>query len=150
MTLEWPVPSLLPHSGTMVLIGDPAKSGEGWAESSVRIGEDSVFYKAGAGVPSWVGAEYMAQTIALYAGIGARKGGDDIKIGLLIGSRRYNALTPYFTLGKLLRIRVNEVWEDEQMAVFDCCIDAEERLAEAQLNVFRPVDPERFLQESRS
>lgn len=150
MTLEWPVPTLLPHSGTMVLIGDPAESGEGWAESSVRIGEDSVFYKAGAGVPSWVGAEYMAQTIALYAGIGARQAGDDIRIGLLIGSRRYSALTPYFTLGKSLRIRVNEVWEDEQMAVFDCSIDAEERLAEAQLNVFRPVDPARFLQESRS
>lgn len=150
MSLDWPIPSLLPHSGAMVLIGTPADSGEGWAESSVRIGEDSVFYKAGAGVPSWVGAEYMAQTIALYAGIGARKDGDDIRIGLLIGSRRYNALTPYFTLGKSLRVRVSEVWEDEQMAVFDCSIDAEERLAEAQLNVFRPVDPARFLQESRA
>jgi len=150
MSLDWPLPSLLPHSGTMVLIGDPAQSGEGWAESTVRIGEDSVFYKAGAGVPSWVGAEYMAQTIALYAGIGARQGGDKIKIGLLIGSRRYNAMTDYFTLGKLLRVRVSEVWEDEQMAVFDCSIDAEDRLAEAQLNVFRPVDPERFLRESRS
>ena len=58
-------------------------------------------------------------------------------------------MTDYFTLGKMLRIRVSEIWEDEQMAVFDCTIDAEERLAEAQLNVFRPVDPERFLQESR-
>lgn len=150
MALDWPIPTLLPHSGTMILIGDPAHSGDGWAESSVRIGEDSMFYKTGAGVPSWVGAEYMAQTIALYAGIGARECGDDIKIGLLIGSRRYNTVTNYFTLGKMLRIRVNEVWEDEQMAVFDCSIDAEERLAEAQLNVFRPVDPERFLKEARS
>lgn len=150
MTLEWPLPSLLPHSGTMILIGDPAASGEDWAESSVRIGEDSVFYKSGAGVPSWVGAEYMAQTIALYAGVGARRNGDDIKIGLLIGSRRYKAMTDYFKLGSLLRVRVSEVWEDDQMAVFDCTIDAGERLAEAQLNVFRPVDPTRFLEEARS
>lgn len=150
MSVEWPLPSLLPHSGTMVLIGDPAESGEGWAESTVRIGEDSLFYKTGSGVPSWVGAEYMAQTIALYAGIGARKVGDEIKIGLLIGLRRYNAMTPYFTLGKSLCIRVQEVWEDEQMAVFDCSIEAETRLAEAQLNVFRPVDPKRFLTESRA
>jgi predicted hotdog family 3-hydroxylacyl-ACP dehydratase len=150
MTVEWPLPSLLPHSGTMVLIGDPVESGDGWAESSVRIGEDSMFFKSGSGVPSWVGAEYMAQTIALYAGIGARKAGDEIKIGLLIGSRRYNTMTPYFTLGQSLRIRVSEIWEDEQMAVFDCRIDAEARLVEAQLNVFRPVDPERFLTESRA
>lgn len=150
MALEWPLPSLLPHSGTMVLIDDPADFGDGWAESSVRIGEDSVFYKPGAGVPSWVGAEYMAQTIALYAGIGARRNDEEIRIGLLIGSRRYTAMTDYFELGTVLRIHVSEIWEDEQMAVFDCRIDAGERLAEAQLNVFRPEDPERFLEDARS
>lgn len=150
MTLEWPLPSLLPHSGPMVLIGDPASYGDGWAESTVRIGEDSLFYRPGAGVPSWVGAEYMAQTIALYAGIGARQNGEEIKIGLLIGTRRYTAMNDYFGLGASLRIRVSEVWEDEQMAVFDCKIEANERLAEAHLNVFRPVDPERFLKEART
>lgn len=149
MSLEWPLPGLLPHSGPMVLIADPARYGDGWAESSVRIGEDSLFYKMGAGVPSWVGVEYMAQTIALYAGIQARKDGDDIRIGLLIGSRRYTAMTDYFGLGNRLRIRVSEVWQDEQMAVFDCSIDADEQVAEAQINVFRPVDPARFLQDSR-
>lgn len=149
MNLELPVPSLLPHSRAMVLIDSPAQYGDGWAESTVRIGEDSVFYKTGAGVPSWVGAEYMAQTIALYAGIGAHSAGEEIKIGLLIGSRRYSAMTEYFTLGKLLRVRVGEIWEDEQMAVFDCSIDAGERLVEAQLNVFRPVDPVRFLEDAR-
>ena len=71
MTPRWPVPSLLPHGGAMVLIGEPAAYGDGWAEAAVRIGEDSLFYKAGHGVPSWVGVEYMAQTTALYLGIGA-------------------------------------------------------------------------------
>ena len=150
MPLKWPVPNLLPHSGTMVLISEPAEAGTGWAEASVRIGEDSLFYKSGSGVPSWVGAEYMAQTVALCAGVDAREKDEDIKIGLLIGSRRYNVKVPYFSLGKLLRIQVNEVWKDEQMAVFDCLIDSEERLAEAQLNLFRPADPARFLSEARS
>ena len=56
MTPRWPVPSLLPHGGAMVLIGEPAAYGDGWAEAAVRIGEDSLFYKAGHGVPSWVGS----------------------------------------------------------------------------------------------
>lgn len=116
----------------------------------MRIGEDSVFYKPGNGVPSWAGAEYMAQTIALFAGVRARKSNTEIKIGLFVGSRRYEAMKEYFSLGQLLRIRVDQVWEDEQMAVFDCSIDGNQRLAEAQLNVFRPVDPQRFIQESRT
>lgn len=150
MTLQWPVPSLLPHSGRMVLISEPAALGENWAESAVRIGEDSLFYRLGRGVPSWVGAEYMAQTIALYAGIGARQAGKDIQIGLLIGCRRYEAETDFFQLGSQLRIHVDEVWRDNQMAVFDCAIHNGEQLAKAQLNVFSPTDTASFLADERS
>lgn len=150
MTLQWPVPSLLPHGGSMVLIGEPAASGDGWAEAAVRIGEDSLFYRAGQGVPSWVGAEYMAQTIALYAGINARRAGRDIQIGLLIGCRRYEVETEYFRLGARLRIHVDEVWRDDQMAVFKCSIAGAERLAKAQLNVFSPTDAASFIAAGRS
>ena len=150
MTLPWPVPSLLPHGGQMVLIGEPAASGENWAEASVRIGEDSLFYRPGQGVPAWVGAEYMAQTIALYAGIGARRAGEEIQIGLLIGCRRYEVETEYFRLGGQLRIHVDEVWLDNQMAVFDCSIIDGEPLAKAQLNVFSPTEIAAFLKGERS
>lgn len=146
MALPWPVPSLLPHSRGMVLIAEPAASGDEWAEASVRVAEDSLFFEPGCGVPAWVGLEYMAQTIALYAGITARQTDRDINIGLLLGSRRYEAKTEYFQLGSLLRIHVDEVWQDSQMAVFDCYIETRDRLAEAQLNVFRPVDAAAFIE----
>ena len=149
MTLPWPVPSLLPHSGAMVLISEPAAFGDGWAEAAVRIGEDSLFYKAGKGVPSWVGAEYMAQTIALYSGIRARRAGNDIQIGLLIGCRRFEVETEYFRLGIQLRIHVDEIWQDSQMAVFECSIENREQLAKARLNVFSPVDVVSFLEGER-
>lgn len=151
MTLPWPVPSLLPHSGPMVLIGEPARFDGTWAEASVRIGEDSLFYMAGHGVPSWVGIEYMAQTIALYAGIGRRQAGKDIQIGLLIGCRRYEVEAEYFRLGSQICIHVDEVWRDSQMAVFECTIsDNGEQLAKAQLNVFSPNDAASFLADERS
>ncbi len=150
MTLPWPVPSLLPHGGPMVLISEPAAFGETWAEASVRIGEDSLFYRAGRGVPSWVGVEYMAQTIALYAGISRRRADKDIQIGLLIGCRRYEAETEYFRLGSQISIHVDEVWRDSQMAVFECVIEYRERLARAQLNVFSPHDTASFLADERS
>lgn len=151
MTLPWPVPSLLPHSGPMVLISEPATFDETWAEASVRIGEDSLFYRAGHGVPSWVGIEYMAQSIALYAGIGRRQSGEDIQIGLLIGCRRYEVETEYFRLGRQIHIHVDEVWRDSQMAVFECAIrDNDHHLAAAQLNVFSPTDAASFLADERS
>ena len=150
MILQWPVPSLLPHSGPMVLISEPARFGDTWAEATVRIGEDSLFYRPGHGVPSWVGAEYMAQTIALYAGIGRRQAGEDIQIGLLIGCRRYEVETEYFPLGSQICIHVDEVWRDNQMAVFECAIESRKQLARAQLNVFSPADTESFLADERS
>jgi predicted hotdog family 3-hydroxylacyl-ACP dehydratase len=150
MTLKWAVANLLPHSGSMILIGEPAKSGDQWAEAAVRIGEDSLYYKSGLGVPSWVGAEYMAQTIALFAGVEARQAGDDIQIGLLIGCRRYEVETDYFRLGSQLRVHVSEIWTDNQMAVFDCSIEDRKILAKAHLNVFRPGDSAAFLEGGRS
>ena len=150
MTLPWPVPSLLPHSGAMVLISEPAEFGDSWAEACVRIGEDSLFYRTGKGVPSWVGAEYMAQTTALYAGIRDRQAGKEIQIGLLIGCRRYEVETEYFRLGCQLRIHVGEIWQDNQMAVFECSIMDREQLARGQLNVFSPTDTASFIDSERS
>ncbi len=150
MTPRWPVPSLLPHGGAMVLIGEPAAYGDGWAEAAVRIGEDSLFYKAGHGVPSWVGVEYMAQTTALYLGIGARRAGRDIRIGLLIGCRQYEVEAAYFRLGSLLSIRVDETWQDGRMAVFECSIAHRGPLAKGRLNVFSPADMASVLAAERS
>jgi len=142
MVAEYPLRSLMPQSGSMVLIDDPYDAGEGWAKASVRVGEDSLFYKPGLGVPSWIGVEYMAQTIALYAGFCAAQCGKEISIGLLVGMRRYTVETSFFHLGSELHIEAKEIWLDGQMAVYDCRIKdhADAILAAAELNVFQPGD----------
>lgn len=150
MVPAYPLEELLPHSGTMILIDEALDAGEGWATAAVRVGEDSLFYQAGLGVPAWVGIEYMAQTVALYAGICAKRAGTDVRLALLLGTRRYQTATDYFHLGSLLRISVQEEWQDSMMAVFACRISThgeDRQLAEARLNVFRPEDPAAFLKE---
>jgi predicted hotdog family 3-hydroxylacyl-ACP dehydratase len=136
MALDWPLHTMLPHSRDMILIDDPATVGDDWAETTVRIGEDAMFCRPGKGVPSWVGIEYMAQTVALYAGAESRRASEAIHIGMLLGTRRYTVNVSWFRVGLMLRIRGTRVWQDERMAVFNCIIDADERLAEAQLNVY--------------
>ena len=140
MSLPWPVEELLPHSGPMVLIDDAIDAGDGWVLAGVRIGEDSLFYEPGAGMPAWIGIEYMAQTVAIYSGIQAKRAGEDVRVGLLLGTRKYQATTDYFRLGSYLKVYAHEEWNDGQMAIFDCRIEDEVCLASARLNVFQPRD----------
>ena len=143
MDLPWSVEELLPHSRSMVLIDDAIDGGEDWVLAGVRIGEDSPFFDpALGGVPSWVGIEYMAQTVALFSGIQAKRAAKDIKIGFLLGTRRYKAEADRFPLGTYLKIRVSKEWDDGQMAVFDCELGSEQPLAAGRLNVYQPEDPQ--------
>jgi predicted hotdog family 3-hydroxylacyl-ACP dehydratase len=147
MALTWTAEELMPHSGAMVLINEALDAGEGWATATVRIAENSLFYEPGRGVPSWVGVEYMAQTVALYGGYCSKQAGQEIRIGLWLGSRRYDAEVAYFELASNLNIRVEKEWQNDQMAVFDCSIEDGRRLATARLNVFSPQDATAFFKE---
>lgn len=144
--------SLVPHSRSMVLIDEPYDAGDNWANASVRISEDCMFYKPGFGVPTWVGVEYMAQTIALYAGIRATQRGKPITVGFLLGTTRYSAELDFFRLGSALRVTANESWRDNQMAVHDCTIEDQRgaTIAVAELKVFKPKDPIAFFQEHKN
>jgi predicted hotdog family 3-hydroxylacyl-ACP dehydratase len=145
--VPWSVPELVPHSGPMLLLDDVLEAGPGWVTAGVRIAEDSLFFEPGAGMPCWLGLEYMAQTIALYSGLQARRAGRPVPIGLLLGSRRYQAMTDHFPLGSYLRVHVREEWYDGQMGVFECSIEEDERrLAHARLNVFLPPDAKALLE----
>jgi predicted hotdog family 3-hydroxylacyl-ACP dehydratase len=144
--LPWSVAELLPHSGPMVLLDDLLGEGPGWVAAGVRIAEDSLFHEPGRGVPCWLGVEYMAQTIALFSGLAAKRAGQPVRIGLLLGTRRYEAAASHFALGSYLRVDAREEWHDGQMGVFDCTIEEDGRtLARARLNVFLPTDAKALL-----
>ena len=143
----WPVETLVPHGGPMVLLDEFVSAGEGEVTTAVRVSEDSLFYDPRQGaVPAWVGVEYMAQTISLYAGLQAKQAREPIRIGLLLGTRRYDVTVGHFRLGDRLLIHAREEWRDDAIAVFACRIETDRCLAEASLNVYQPRDPEAFLQ----
>lgn len=147
MRLPWSVEELLPHSRSMVLIDDAIDAGDDWAAAGVRIAEDCLFYDPLLkGVPAWAGLEYMAQTVALYSGVQARRAGRPVKSGLLLGTRRYEAEESCFRLGSYLTVRVTREWDDGQMAVFNCTLSAGRPLASARINVYLPDDLQAFLE----
>jgi len=139
----------LPHSGVMVLLDRLLEVGpeDLWAEVTIR--PDSMFCDAH-GVPGWVGVEYMAQAIAAYAGYAAQLCNDAVKIGFLLGTRRYEANCPSFAIGSQLKVHVHRILQaDNGIGSFECHIhSAGQQLASATVTVFQPADAAVFLEGS--
>jgi predicted hotdog family 3-hydroxylacyl-ACP dehydratase len=147
---QWPIAQLVPHSGRMCLLASAA-AGEGDSlQAELTIRADDIFFDSmgpGSGVGAWVGIEYMAQAVAAWAGLRARRTGDAPKLGFLLGSRRYQSSRSAYALGERLIIDVRREFQaDNGLGQFDCRIEiAGETVASAHLTVFGPDDPVAFL-----
>jgi predicted hotdog family 3-hydroxylacyl-ACP dehydratase len=139
----------LPHSGAMVLLDWLLEAGTEELLAEVTIRQDSLFCD-GQGVPAWVGVEYMAQAIAAYAGYAAQLRGEAVKIGFLLGTRRYEAGCPGFAVGSVLQVHVQRLLQaDNGIGSFECRIHAAgQQLASATITVFQPADAAVFLEGS--
>ena len=145
------ITEVVPHSKTMCLLDTLISYDESSTVAQVHITNGSCF-ATDKGVPSWIGIEYMAQTIAAYGGATNLDKGQDVNIGFLVGTRKYNCHQPYFALNEMLTIEVvKELEGDNGLNTFSCKIivkDAdgtEDIKATANINVYQPQDVEAFL-----
>lgn len=147
------IASLVPHDGAMVLLERVLSVDKETLSAELTIRPDTLFCD-GAGVGSWVGIEYMAQAIAAHAGYQAHLRGDQVKVGFLLGARRYQCSVPAFTLGSVLHVRIQHAMQgDNGLAAFECRIDdagTGAALAHATVTVFEPDNVNEFLQRSFS
>jgi predicted hotdog family 3-hydroxylacyl-ACP dehydratase len=134
----YPIEALLAHRPPMLLIDNVVGYDDACLLASVTITEASLLLGPH-GVPSHVAIEYMAQACGAFAGAIALDGGMPVKIGFLLGTRMCRVSKPWFRIGDRLLISASLVFRDEQMAVFDCKIEIDGKLAaEAQLKVYQP------------
>jgi len=140
----WPPQAMdawVPHRGAMSLLDSIAHVDDLAVEARVRVPAQGPF-NTDAGVPAWVGIEYMAQAVAAWSGARARGGGGGPKIGYLLGSRRYEAAVPVFEVGAELRVLAQcELTAENGLGMFDCRIEHAGRVvANGRLSVFEPPD----------
>ena len=124
----------------MVLLDEVLGYDEACIITAAVIGAEHPFLDD-EGVPAHVGIELMAQTCGAFVGVEAVAAGLPVRIGLLLGTRRFEARIPFFHLGERLEISARVALRDEQMACFDCeirCADAV--VADARLNVYQPKE----------
>ncbi len=129
----------------MVLIDRAVSYRDDFIHCQVEINDNSPFCENGT-VPSYIGLEYMAQTIAVWNGIMSRHQDIEPKIGFLVGTRRLDLNLPYFKVGEVLNVYGKTQFMDGEMASFECWIDVNgKRASSAGLNVYQPNDITNFL-----
>jgi len=147
---NWPLSSLLPHAGNMVLLDEVCEFDDDYlvARASVERGPYSLPDGA---LPPWLGLELMAQAVAVWAGCQARRVGQPPKLGFLLGTRRYENHTNCLALGTALTVTAKRSFVDESgLGSFECSLhEKTQLLAAARLSIYQPPDPEAFIQETQ-
>jgi predicted hotdog family 3-hydroxylacyl-ACP dehydratase len=127
---------LVPHSGPMLLVDELFGATDASLEAGCTVRDDGLFAIADGRIPAMVAVEYMAQAVAVFAGVRATTRGESIKPGLLLGARNFNSSAAYLSPGDRLRIFVTLVIESANgLAVFDCEITGPDLHASARLTV---------------
>jgi len=114
--------SIVPHRGRMLLLNRVVGYNleERIIETEYHITEDCLFYDPAAkGVPSWVGVEFIAQTISAFSGIRDREKGDPPKIGFILGISQVRTGFPFFKTGSILTIRARQIERLDSLYVFN-------------------------------
>ena len=139
------IETLVPHKGIMCFLDKVSAYGEDWVRTESLITKHHLFITEH-GLPAWVGIEYMAQSVAALAGIRDLEKGEPVKVGFLLGTRKYTVNTSHFPIGGLIRVKAEEIiWGDNGLGAFNCELEVDNYYAQASLNVFQPSDVQHFL-----
>ena len=150
MTALPAVTALIPHRDGMVLLDRLLSVQSDTLCAEVVITAGGLFFDVQRNeVGAWLGIEYMAQAIAAFEGYQALQRGEPVKVGFLLGSRRYETHCAGFAPGSVLHVEVHRILEhDNGLGAFECKItDAVQNriLATATVTVFKPDNVQQFL-----
>lgn len=127
----------VPHSGGMLLIDRVLEYSPDFIITEIDIGSHLPCYSEGK-FPAYMGLEIMAQSIAVWSGIGRNCPGPNQPLGFLLGTRKYECAVAWFEVGLTLRVHARQILQNEGLASFECTLGRvnEEHLAKANVNVY--------------
>ncbi len=133
---------LLPHAAPMVLLDTVLRADAAGAEAALTVRASDRFARPGRGVPAHIAIEWMAQTCGAFAGAEAAARNEPVRLGFLLGTRRFLATRPWFAPGEHLTVEATLVLREAGMGVFDCTVRdaAGDIRATAQLTTYQPPD----------
>lgn len=143
------IQDLLPHRDPMLLLERVTAADAERLCAQARVNPQAWYADAAGNMPAWIGVELMAQAIAAFVGLEQQRQGKPIKIGFLLGTRKYASAVPAFARDAVLDITACLVYREASgLGAFDCHISVKgERVADATIKVFEPDDPARFMKD---
>lgn len=143
---DWPVAELVPHAADMILIDQVLAFDDDSIQTRLSVRPGGLFNAPDGSLPAWVGIELMAQSVAAFAGCQARQRGEPVRLGFLLGTRRFECNAEHFPAGSELHIHAQRSLQDESgMGVFECTLSGPGIQAFARLNVYCPPNTAQYL-----
>lgn len=121
-----------PHQSPMLLLDRVLSYQEAppSLEAELDVGPGSVFFDpARQLIPGWIGFEYIAQSIAVLAGLIQRVRGEEPRLGFIMGVRDFETFSEGFRLGDKVSVRIRQVFREGPVAVFEGDVLVKEQLA---------------------
>ena len=119
---EFPaVDTLIDHRGTMALIDKLVEATGVYAVCRAKIRSDNLFLVDNC-LPSWTLIEYIAQSVAVFAGYSRISMGSSHKHGLLLGCRNLQLENVELRVGDQLEIQVEEITRFDDLGSFHGCV----------------------------
>jgi len=131
-----PIAFVIPHQEPMVLLDRIVDWEPGQIVCALRVREGARFVEDGLlSVPLTI--EHMAQAVAACLGYEAYRGGEGVRIGMIVACRTFKAFKPSASVGDELLIRAERERGNETLSHFNCEIErGEETVATATLTLF--------------
>lgn len=147
-----PITDLIPHRPPMLLLDAVHEFAPNRLRASYLISSER--WPDSSGMPAYMGIELIAQAIAAHNCLNSREKDPAAgpSLGVLLGTRRYAAVSSHFAPGERLSIAIVEKLQDESgFGAFDGTILSSSgiELANATVKVFRPPDFAAFISEKR-
>lgn len=137
MTAFPPLEALIPHRGRMLLVGGVLAHSPEETTCWLEVAVDSIVAGSDGRVGRWIALEYMAQTIAVHAGLSAWHRNESTRLGFLLGSRRVDLHSP-LRVGQSLAATARYLWGQVGLGLFACTLRDRRTgaiLGEGQLSV---------------
>ena len=91
-------------------------------------------------IPAWLGIEYMAQAVAAFSGLQHWRNHEPVRVGFLLGTRRFATNVAAFQVGQCLEVHAARVIQgDNGMGAFKCRVTGGGVEQSATLSVFEPA-----------
>lgn len=139
--------ALAPHDPPMLFVDEVLERDSDGIRTRSAVSCSNPLFVPGRGLPGYVLFEIMAQSISIQDGLDRRELNEPPQVGFLLGTRKFVCHRDWLQDGEIVIVVTSALLNEGEMRSFRCKALGEsgERLAEADLNVFRPDDPMGFL-----